>query len=95
MPKKEDSLLPTQCNQEFLKFHPLDKREVRGGFDGGAITSDAGGLRLREANSLVWTGHGYAPALRAMEIVGRSECFQPRSAESLWPEKPTLCDLKR
>ena len=40
--------MPTQCNQEFLKFHPLDKREVRGGFDGGAITSDAGGLLLRE-----------------------------------------------
>jgi len=40
--------LPTQCNREFLEFHPLDKREVRGGFDGGAITSDAGGLLLRE-----------------------------------------------
>ena len=40
--------MPTQCNQEFLEFHPLDKREVRGGFDGGAITSDAGGLLLRE-----------------------------------------------
>jgi hypothetical protein len=47
-PKKEDSLLPTQCNQDFLEFHPLDKRAVRGGFDGGAITSDAGGLLLRE-----------------------------------------------
>jgi hypothetical protein len=48
LPKKEDSLLPTQCNQEFLKFHPLDQRQVRGGFEGGAITSDAGGLLLRE-----------------------------------------------
>ena len=40
--------MPTQCNQEFLEFHPLDKREVRGGFEGGTITSDAGGLLLRE-----------------------------------------------
>ena len=40
--------MPTQCNQEFLEFHPLDKRQVRGGFDGGTITSDAGGLLLRE-----------------------------------------------
>ena len=40
--------MPTQCNQEFLEFHPLGKREVRGQFDGGAITSDAGGLLLRE-----------------------------------------------
>jgi hypothetical protein len=48
LPTKEDSLLPTQCNEEFLEFHPLDQREVRGGFDGGVITSDAGGLLLRE-----------------------------------------------
>ena len=40
--------MPTQCNQEFLEFHPLDKREVRGGFEDGTITSDAGGLLLRE-----------------------------------------------
>ena len=40
--------MPTQCDQEFLEFQPLEKREVRGGFDGGAITSDAGGLLLRE-----------------------------------------------
>ena len=40
--------MPTQCNQEFLEFHPLQQREVRGGFDGGTITSDAGGLLLRE-----------------------------------------------
>ena len=38
----------TQCNQESLQFHPLVQREVRGRFDGGAITSDAGGLLLRE-----------------------------------------------
>ena len=38
----------TQCNQETLRFHPLGKREVRGEFEGGTITSDAGGLLLRE-----------------------------------------------
>ncbi len=40
--------MPTQCNQESFQFHPLGGREVRGRFDGGAITSDAGGLLLRE-----------------------------------------------
>ncbi len=40
--------MQTQCNQEWLEFHPLAAREVRGQFDGGAITSDAGGLLLRE-----------------------------------------------
>jgi hypothetical protein len=48
LPEKEDSLLRTQCNQESFEFHPLGGREVRGRFDGGAITSDAGGLLLRE-----------------------------------------------
>jgi len=40
--------LQTQCNQESLQFHPLNQRHVVGRFDGGAITSDAGGLLLRE-----------------------------------------------
>jgi hypothetical protein len=40
--------LDTQCNQESFEFHPLAKREVQGRFDGGTITSDAGGLLLRE-----------------------------------------------
>jgi len=40
--------LRTQCNEESLQFHPLVRREVRGEFDGGTITTDAGGLLLRE-----------------------------------------------
>jgi hypothetical protein len=40
--------LRTQCNQESFQFHPLARRQVQGRFDGGAITSDAGGLLLRE-----------------------------------------------
>ncbi len=38
----------TQCSQKPFRFHPLVRREVQGRFDGGAITSDAGGLLLRE-----------------------------------------------
>jgi len=40
--------MTTECNGKLFEFHPLGAREVRVGFDGGAITSDAGGLRLRE-----------------------------------------------
>jgi Transposase DDE domain group 1 len=40
--------MPTQCNQESFEFHPLGERQVRGQFDGGTITTDAGGLLLRE-----------------------------------------------
>lgn len=40
--------MPTQCNQKSFQFHLLNRRQVRARFDGGAITSDAGGLLLRE-----------------------------------------------
>jgi hypothetical protein len=40
--------MTTECSEKLFEFHPLGAREVRGGFDGGAITSDGGGLLLRE-----------------------------------------------
>src|SRR5208337_2699520 len=47
-PEKGDSLMTTECSGKLFEFHPLGAREVRVGFDGGAITSDGGGLLLRE-----------------------------------------------
>lgn len=38
----------TQCNSSSLTFQPLGSREVVAAFDGGKVTSDAGGLLLRE-----------------------------------------------
>jgi Transposase DDE domain group 1 len=40
--------MKTECNRKLLEFHPLGRRNIVGRFDGGAITSDAGGLLLRE-----------------------------------------------
>jgi len=40
--------MTTECNGKDFEFHPLGSREVRADFDGGAITSDGGGLLLRE-----------------------------------------------
>lgn len=40
--------MKTECNGNLFEFHPLGRRDVRADFDGGAITSDAGGLLLRE-----------------------------------------------
>jgi len=40
--------MSTECNGKLFEFHPLGGREVRADFDGGAITSDGGGLLLRE-----------------------------------------------
>ena len=38
----------TECKPKPFEFHPLDSREVVAHFDGGDITSDGGGLILRE-----------------------------------------------
>src|SRR5688572_14631512 len=38
----------TECKTEQYEFHTLGIREVVGHFDGGDITTDAGGLLLRE-----------------------------------------------
>jgi hypothetical protein len=39
----------TECKPEQLEFHALGKRPVVAAFDGGMISSDGGGLLLREA----------------------------------------------
>ncbi len=38
----------TECKTETIQYHALGTREVRGQFDGGDISTDAGGLLLRE-----------------------------------------------
>ena len=43
--------MQTECNTDRFDFQPLAKREIRGSFDGGAITSDAGALLLREVET--------------------------------------------
>jgi Transposase DDE domain group 1 len=40
--------MTTECNGKRFEFHALGHREVRADFEGGAITSDGGGLLLRE-----------------------------------------------
>ena len=55
--------MQTECNTNQLDFQPLEKRKLVGIFDGGDITSDAGGLLLREVDAKT-------------EIIGRfAECF--------------------
>lgn len=43
--------MATECSGTTLDFHPLGSREVVAKFDGGQITSDAGGLLLRETEA--------------------------------------------
>ena len=60
--------MTTQCSESKLVFHELDSREVEARFDGGEITSDAGGILLREVE-------------KRTRILGRmSECFADHRA---------------
>lgn len=40
--------MTTECNGKLFEFHPVGKRDVCAEFNSGTITSDAGGLPLRE-----------------------------------------------
>lgn len=40
--------MQTQCNQRSFGFHQVGGREIIARFDGGRVTSDAGGILLRE-----------------------------------------------
>ena len=43
--------METECKPEQLEFHDLGRREVVAKFDGGQISSDGGGLLLREVEN--------------------------------------------
>ena len=45
--------MTTECNQFVFGFHPQKRREIRAQFDGGAITSDGGGLLLRDVEKRI------------------------------------------
>jgi len=53
--------MKTECNSGQLEFHALGRREVVGRFDGGRITSDGGGVLLREVDACI----GLMPRLAA------------------------------
>ena len=64
--------MSTECNGKLFEFHPLGRREVRADFGGGAMTSDGGGLLLREVEK------------RTGIIERFAECFQDhRDAERI------------
>src|SRR4051812_6720898 len=45
--------MPTECSAKLSEFARVDGRSVVAEFDGGAVTSDAGGLLLGAANKAI------------------------------------------
>ena len=48
MTNEKAAFLMTECKPKPIEFHALGSREIVAQFDGGDITSDAGGMLLRE-----------------------------------------------
>ena len=65
--------MSTKCNQRSFEFQVLGRRSVVGRFDGGKITSDAGGLLLREVEK------------RTGIVGGLARCFRDERKEN-WIE---------
>jgi hypothetical protein len=62
--------MPTECSQDSFGFGSVDGRAVVAAFDGGLITSDAGGLLLGATD-------------RAIRLVGRlADCFSDGRAQA-------------
>lgn len=53
--------MPTECSAELFEFAPVERRSVVAGFDGGAITSDAGGLLLGATERAIGLMGRFAP----------------------------------
>jgi hypothetical protein len=63
--------MPTECSAELFEFAPVERRQVVAGFDGGAISSDAGALLLGRTD-------------RAIRLVDRfARCFIDRRVPEL------------
>jgi hypothetical protein len=56
--------MATECIQKSFGFHPLKHREIRARFDGGAITTDGGGLLLREVEKRTGIVRQFAACFR-------------------------------
>ncbi len=71
--------MPTECSPTLFEFAPVEGRTVMAGFDGGALTSDAGALLLGATD-------------RAVGLVGRfATCFRDaRASERIEHEVATL-----
>jgi len=70
--------MDTECTPSQLEFHALGRREVVGKFDGGNITSDAGGLLLRETEERTGIISGFA---RCFEDLRDPELIEHTVAE--------------
>jgi hypothetical protein len=75
--------MQTECSQDSLDFASLGSRKVTAAFDGGAITSNAGALLLREADRVL----GLSRQVAACFTDGRRQDRVEHAAETLLAQR--------
>ncbi len=65
--------MATECIQKSFGFHPLKQREIRAQFDGGAITTEGGGLLLREVEKRIGIVRQFAACFQDYRHADRIE----------------------
>ena len=73
--------MQTECNQDSFVFASLGSRNVTAAFDGGAMTSNAGDLLLRETDRAI----GLSRETAACFTDGRRQDRIEHSVETLLP----------
>ena len=71
--------MPTECSQDSLDFGTVEGRQVVASFDGGAMTSDAGALLLKQADKAI----GLVARFAACFVDARSPELIEHSIETL------------
>src|SRR3712207_4654109 len=65
--------MPTECSPTLFEFAPVENRRVVAGFDGGAITSNAGALLLGAADQAIGLVRRFAACFRDARAPERVE----------------------
>ena len=65
--------MPTECSPSLFEFAPVETRRVVAGFDGGAITSDAGALLLGATDRAIGLVRRFAGCFRDARAPERIE----------------------
>jgi hypothetical protein len=73
MPVEEAAFMKAECTAKSFPFHSPGRREIVGRFDGGDITSDGGGLLLREVESKTGILEQFADCFRDYRDPARIE----------------------
>lgn len=68
-----DNFMLTECNQQSFEFHPLIERRVVGRVGTGGITTNAGGLLLREVEKRTGMISCFAGCFRDHRAPGQVE----------------------